>query len=159
MYTLTVSRNLHCILKPSCHNINVGRILILLSKVWPAWMLYFIHFLISKCSYFRHQLKRHKGNKQNILKYSWCVAMDWWYSMDTGYFKGRGALHHRLMLILPWPGKLVASEPAALFPILAISIWLMWYLLAGFARQDHWVVGGILNILLSLYFNQDNFYC
>lgn len=77
--------------------------------------------------------------------------------MDVRHFKGRDAFHHRLMLILPWKGKLVASEPAALFPILAISIWLIWYLPAGCARQNHWAARGILNILLGLYYNQERF--
>lgn len=61
------------------------------------------------------------------------------------------------MLIPAWQEKLVASEPAALFPILAISIWFMWNLPAGFDRQDHWVARGILNILLGLYHNQEWF--
>lgn len=61
------------------------------------------------------------------------------------------------MLIPAWQGKLVASEPAALFPILAISIWFMWNLPAGFDRQDHWVAHGILNVLLGLYHNQERF--
>lgn len=84
-------------------------------------------------------------------------AMDWWYSTDSGHFRGRKVLHHRRILILPWPGKLVPSQPAALFPILAISIWLMWYLPAGFVRQDHWVACGISNTPLGLYPNQEWF--
>ena len=51
----------------------------------------------------------------------------------------------------------VASEPAALLPILAISIWLPRCLPAGCHRQGHRVAGGILNILLGLYYNQEQF--
>lgn len=131
-HTLAVIRNLHCIFKPSYHNISVYRMLILLSKIWPVWIFFWVHFLISKCSYFRHQ----RGEKVIRICWNtiWCSTVDWWYSMDIGHFKGRNILHHRLMLILPWQGKLVAWEPAALFPILAISIWLIWYLPAGLAR-------------------------
>jgi hypothetical protein len=61
------------------------------------------------------------------------------------------------MIILVWQRKLVALEPAALFPVLAISIWLLWYLPVGFARQANCIACGILNILLSLYPNQEQF--
>ena len=132
-HTLAVVGNLHYIFKLSYH-ISVYRmlVLILLSKMWPVWIFFWVHFLISKCSYFRHQ----RGEK--VIKICgntiWCRTIDLWYSLDIWHFKGRNVLHHRLLLILPWQGKLVASEPAALFPILAISIWLIWYLTAGLAR-------------------------
>lgn len=110
-------------------------------------------------SSFKMWLFQEQRSKKEISRLywttTWYIGMDWWYSLYIGHFKGRSALHHRLMLILPWRGKLVASGPAGLFPILAISIWLIWYLLASFARQDHWVTCGILNILLGLYHNQE----
>lgn len=82
-----------------------------------------------------------KGNWQNLFKY--CLV------------RCHGLLiFHR---IWTWPGKLVASEPAAPFPNLAISIWLRWHQPAGCDRQDHWVAYGILNILLGLYHNQEQF--
>ena len=120
-------------------------------------MLFLVHFLISKCSYFSANQRGKKVISRIYWNTIWYIAMDWWFSVHIGHFKGRNALHHRLMLILPWQGKLVASEPAALFPILEISIWLIWYLPAGFARQDHWLAGDILNILLGLYHNQERF--
>lgn len=42
-HTLAFIRHLNCILKPSDHNISVYRIVIQLSKVWPAWILFFLH--------------------------------------------------------------------------------------------------------------------
>lgn len=85
--------------------------------------------------------KSKKGNWQNLFKY--CLV------------RCHGLLiFHRSWT---WPGKLVASEPAAPFPNLAISIWLRWRQPAGCDRQDHWVAYGILNILLGLYHNQEQF--
>lgn len=85
--------------------------------------------------------KSKKGNWQNIFKY--CLVCC------------HGVLiFHRCWT---WQGKLVASEPAAPFPNLAISIWLRWRRPAGCDRQDHWVAYGILNILLGLYHNQEQF--
>lgn len=80
-----------------------------------------------------------------------------WYSKDCGPSESRSVFHCRLMIILLWQGKLVALEPAALFPVLAISIWFLWYLPVGFARQANCIACGILNILLCLYPNQEQF--
>lgn len=129
-----------------------------------CWAKYGLHRFLSFYTFFFQNVVVSGTNQRSKKEIGriywdaiWYVAMDWWYPMDRGHFRGRNALHHRLMLILPWQGKLVTSEPAALFPILAITIWLIWYLPAGFAKQGHWVACGILNIPLGLYHNQEWF--
>lgn len=130
-----------------------------------CWAKYGLHRYLSFYTFFLQNVVISGTNRRSEKEIGrmywnavWYIAMDWWYPMDSGHnFGGRNALHHRLMLILPWQEKLVTSEPAALFPILAITIWLLWYLPAGFAKQGHWVACGISNTPLGLYHNQEWF--